>query len=200
MAWMFAGVVIARLRSAASTWPSNVVALLGWSGMRGVLSLATALAVPATLADGSPFPARAPILFYAFATIVFTLVVQGLSLPYVIRLLAIPREEPNLDEDTIARSRMALAALDRLDDLIGDGDELRRELATEMREGYRRLNERLDAEARAKQSGRVQTESAWLRHEVARAQRQALLDLHGRHLIGSETFRRMERELDLDES
>lgn len=200
MTWMFAGVVVARLRSAASTWPPNVVALLGWSGMRGVLSLATALAVPAALADGTPFPARAHILFYAFATIVFTLVVQGLCLPYVIRLLKIPREEPNLDEDTIARSRMALAALDRLDDLIGEGDELRRELAAEMREGYRKLNERLDAETRAKQSGRVQTESALLRHEVARAQRQALLDLHRRHLIGSETFRRMERELDLDES
>jgi len=195
---MFAGSVVGRMR-AETPMPKNAIALLGWSGMRGVLSLTTALAVPATLAGGAPFPARPAILFYAFSVIVVTLVVQGLSLPLIIRWLAIPRDEPRLEEDTLARSRTARAARDRLDELMAEGDELTRELAREMRDGYERLLERLDAETQAGRPGRVQAENARLRREVARAQRQALLDLHGRQLIDNETFRRIERELDLEE-
>jgi CPA1 family monovalent cation:H+ antiporter len=197
---MFAGAIVGQLRSAAASAPRNVVALMGWSGMRGVLSLATALAVPAKLADGTPFPGRAAILFYAFSVIVVTLVVQGLPLPYIIGWLRIPREERRLEEDTLARSRTARAARDRLDELMAEGDELTGELAREMRDGYQRLLMRLDAEAQAKQVGRIQAENARLRREVARAQRQALLDLHHRQLIDNETFRHIERELDLEES
>lgn len=59
--------------------------LLGWTGMRGVVSLAAALAIPITLADGTPFPQRNLILFITFVVILLTLVVQGLTLPYFIR-------------------------------------------------------------------------------------------------------------------
>lgn len=59
--------------------------LLGWTGMRGVVSLAAALAIPVTLADGTPFPERDQILFITFVAILLTLVVQGLTLPYFIR-------------------------------------------------------------------------------------------------------------------
>src|SRR5262249_36349623 len=99
LGWMFAGAVLAHLRSRETPLRANVIALLAWWGRRGVLSVATALAVPATLAGGAPFPGRAEILFYAFSVIVVTLVVQGLPLPWIIRWLDIPRDEPRHEED-----------------------------------------------------------------------------------------------------
>jgi CPA1 family monovalent cation:H+ antiporter len=193
MGWMFAGALISRLRSTAST-PTSVIAFLGWSGMRGVLSLAMALALPRVTAAGDPFPGRATILFYAFSVITVTLVVQGLPLPWVIRLLRVPRDEPKHEEDRLARARTAQAARDRLDQLAGEGDELTRELATELRAGYQRLLDRLETH------GAVQGEIVRIRREVTRAQRIALLDLHTRRVIDNETFKRIERELDLEES
>jgi CPA1 family monovalent cation:H+ antiporter len=198
MGWMFAGSLVSRLRAgeARSQLPqANVIALLGWSGMRGVLSLATALAVPQTIASGAPFPGRATILFYAFCIIVVTLVVQGLPLPAVIAWLRIPRDEPSHEEDRVARTRLARAAHDRLDQLIADGDELTSELANELKARNQRLLASLDST----RAGHVSAELARLRREVARAQRAALLDLHARRLIDDQAFRRIERELDLEE-
>jgi NhaP-type Na+/H+ and K+/H+ antiporter len=72
--------------------------LLGWAGMRGVVSLAAALSIPVTLADGTPFPQRNLILFITFVVIVLTLVFQGLTLPYFIRKIQLVFEE-DFDED-----------------------------------------------------------------------------------------------------
>ncbi len=68
------------------------VFLVGWAGMRGVISLASALAIPVTLADGKEFPERDLVLFISFMVILVTLVFQGLSLPWIIKKL-------NLSED-----------------------------------------------------------------------------------------------------
>jgi CPA1 family monovalent cation:H+ antiporter len=197
MGWMFAGALITRLRSGQTRAEARpgVVALLGWSGMRGVLSLATALAVPHTVASGAPFPGRATILFYAFCIIVVTLVVQGLPMPLVIRWLKIPRDEERPEQDRLARTRLAEAARDRLDQLMADGDDLTRELGAEMRARHQRLIDHVDAS----HAGRVAAELTRLRRELARAQRVALLDLYTRRLIDDKAFRRIERELDLEE-
>lgn len=72
--------------------------LIGWAGMRGVVSLAAALSIPVTLADGSPFPERNLILFITFVVILLTLVVQGLTLPYFIRKIRMPDPDHNLTE------------------------------------------------------------------------------------------------------
>jgi CPA1 family monovalent cation:H+ antiporter len=200
MGWMFTGALLSRLRAGAEAPPANIVALLGWSGMRGVLSLATALAVPRKTISGAAFPGRATILFYAFSVIVVTLIVQGLPLPWVMRWLRIPREEPRLEEEErIARIRIARAARDRLERLIADGDELTRQLATDLRARYKRMLEHFEAEATSGQAGRMQLELMRIRRELTHAQRRVLLDLHARRLIDSDTFRRIERELDLEE-
>jgi CPA1 family monovalent cation:H+ antiporter len=204
MGWMFAGALLSRLRPSDGREDrrlraANVIALLGWSGMRGVLSLATALAVPRTTHAGTPFPGRATILFYAFCVIGVTLIVQGLPLPYVIRWLRIARDEPRYEEERLARIRTARAARDRLEQLIADGDELTRELGAELRARYQRLLEQLEAEAAAGSNRRIQAEIVRLRRELTQAQRRALLDVHHRGLIDDETFRRIERELDLEE-
>jgi Na+/H+ antiporter len=75
--------------------------LLGWAGMRGVVSLAAALSIPVTLADGTPFPQRNLILFITFVVIVLTLVLQGLTLPYFIKKIQLVFEE-DFDEDDYA--------------------------------------------------------------------------------------------------
>jgi CPA1 family monovalent cation:H+ antiporter len=196
MGWMFAGALLGRMRPSGPTPPANVIALLGWSGMRGVLSLATALAVPRLTLSGAPFPGRASILFYAFSVIVVTLVVQGLSLPWVIRWLRIPVDEPRMEARRLARIGTARAARDRLEQLIAVEDELTRGLASELRARYQRLLDDLDA---GDGGGRVHSEMTRLRRELAHAQRRALLDLHKRGLIDDDTFRHIERELDLEE-
>ncbi|MDO5615693.1 MAG: Na+/H+ antiporter, partial [Cruoricaptor ignavus] len=78
--------------------------ILGWTGMRGVVSLAAALSIPLTLADGSPFPQRNLILFITFVVILLTLVIQGLTLPYLIKKLKISdpdatRSEKEIDDE-----------------------------------------------------------------------------------------------------
>ncbi|MBL7720191.1 MAG: Na+/H+ antiporter [Flavipsychrobacter sp.] len=74
--------------------------LLGWAGMRGVVSLAAALSIPRTLADGTPFPGRNLILFITFVVILLTLVIQGLTLPYFIRKIPILHDDEEVPGET----------------------------------------------------------------------------------------------------
>jgi monovalent cation/hydrogen antiporter len=95
MFWVFPGAYIAywtrtRLLHQNLTCPTaQGILVLGWTGMRGVIALAAAIALPQTLADGSPFPQRDLIVFLAFSVILVTLVLQGLTLPWVVRILGV---------------------------------------------------------------------------------------------------------------
>jgi Na+/H+ antiporter len=97
------------------TWKTMLIT--SWAGMRGLITLAVALAIPATTATGEAFPGRSLILFLAFSTIVITLVGQGITLPFLIRGLAIV--DPISDDDALVRARLrtALAARERLREL-----------------------------------------------------------------------------------
>ncbi|HRH38239.1 MAG TPA: cation:proton antiporter [Flavobacteriales bacterium] len=97
-----------RGRSRKETWLMPM--LLGWTGMRGVVSLAAALAIPVTLADGTAFPHRSLILFITFIVILLTLVVQGLTLPTLIRRSGLFNivEPEHSEEETQLRIRKAL--------------------------------------------------------------------------------------------
>lgn len=79
----------------------RVPLVLGWSGMRGVVSLAAALSIPVHLANGTAFPHRNLILFITFIVILLTLVVQGLSLPYLIKKLVLPNIDQELPEEEV---------------------------------------------------------------------------------------------------
>src|SRR6185437_6589925 len=98
IAWVYPGAWLPRLiskkirrREPSPGW--KPVFLIGWSGMRGVFSLASALAIPITLTDGAAFPHRDMILFVTFCVILSTLVLQGLTLPLLIRWLKIEVKE-----------------------------------------------------------------------------------------------------------
>ncbi len=96
--------------------PAAVLGVLSWAGMRGVVSLAVALSIPATTADGRPFPGRALIVFVTFAVVLVTLVGQGLTLPAVIRRLGVGADANRADDQMLAAElRMARAALGGLD-------------------------------------------------------------------------------------
>jgi monovalent cation/hydrogen antiporter len=95
----------------------RVPLILGWTGMRGVVSLAAALAIPVQLSDGSAFPQRNLILFITFIVILLTLLVQGLTLPWLIRKIHIPNLDetlPEEEEDRLIRKQLAEHALHHL--------------------------------------------------------------------------------------
>jgi CPA1 family monovalent cation:H+ antiporter len=93
---------------------SNQVFVIGWTGMRGVVALAAANSLPLTLRDGSPFPQRSFIIFLTFSVILVTLVLQGLSLPWLVRILGLSVPNPQVCEEGEARHLLLQAAIDFL--------------------------------------------------------------------------------------
>ncbi|MGI8478778.1 MAG: hypothetical protein ACR2M2_02800 [Gaiellaceae bacterium] len=115
-AWVFAVLHAPKLIARrVSNWRGAV--FLSWAGMRGVLSLAAALALPLETDAGAPFPGRDLILFLTFSVILATLVGQGLTLPLVIRVLGLEDDGIDDREEAEARIRTAQAAIVRLDEL-----------------------------------------------------------------------------------
>jgi monovalent cation/hydrogen antiporter len=111
------------------------ISVLAWSGMRGAVSLAAALAIPLTTASGNPFPERDLIIFLTFCVILATLVLQGLSLPKLIRALKVEDDGSGEKEETKARSKIAQAAVARIDELALE-DWVREDSAERMRGLY----------------------------------------------------------------
>ncbi|MGH3116897.1 MAG: Na+/H+ antiporter, partial [Gaiellales bacterium] len=150
--------------------------VVGWMGMRGAVSLAAALALPLETDAGTPFPGRDLIIFLAFAVILGTLVVQGLTLPKLLRQL--PLEDDGLEEkeDTKARIYAAEAALERLDELI-DEDWVRPETAERLRGLYGFRRSRFQARFDGEDDGAIEQQSTdyqRLRRELLEAERAAV--------------------------
>jgi CPA1 family monovalent cation:H+ antiporter len=98
------------------------VFIVAWAGMRGVVSLAAAFAVPLTTASGAAFPGRPQLVFLTFVVVVGTLLLHGLTLPWLIKVLDVQNEDAARDaiEEAAAQTRAAKAASDRLDELLAD--------------------------------------------------------------------------------
>jgi CPA1 family monovalent cation:H+ antiporter len=173
-----------------------------WSGMRGAVSLAAALALPLTTDTGAKFPERDLIVFLTFAVILFTLVVQGLTLPALIRRLGIHDDGEERREELRARLEAARAAIDAVDALGGE-DWTRDESVDRMRRLYAYRKRRFAAQAgKLEDDGIEQQSEAYQRmvHVVIGAQREALIRLRNAGTISNDVMHRIERELDLEES
>jgi Na+/H+ antiporter len=121
-----------REEAAPISWRESVV--LWWSGMRGVASVALALAVPYTVAGGAPFPGRNEIVFIAFCVVLFTLVVQGMSLPLLVRRLHLSRDEDAEDQaERLLWYRVTKAGMRRLKELA-EVEDLPEELVDRLRQ------------------------------------------------------------------
>jgi Na+/H+ antiporter len=176
--------------------------VMAWSGMRGAVSLAVALALPFTIADGSGFPERDLILFLTFAVIFFTLVVQGLSLPAVIRRLRVSDGGADADEEARARLVVTKAAIDQIDALAGE-EWTRDDTVERMRAFYEYRKRRFAARAgKIEDDGYEDRSLAYqqMLQLVLAAQREALLRMRSDGEISNEVMNRILRELDLEES
>jgi monovalent cation/hydrogen antiporter len=206
IAWMLATYLLATLSSRirmddpAPSWQAKAV--ISWSGMRGAVSLAAALAIPLATDAGDPFPQRNLIIFLTFAVILVTLVLQGLTLPPLIRVLDLHDGGIGEKEEAKARIRAAEAALERLDELIEE-DWVREDTADRARRQYlfrqERFRSRFDPQADGAAEARSQDYQR-LRRELLDAEREAVTQLRREGVIGDDVMRRVVRDLDLEDA
>ncbi len=175
--------------------------LVGWAGMRGIVSLAAAMALPLVIDDKmTPLPRRDEIIFVTFGVILVTLVGQGLSLPAVIRKLGFAPEDANEREETLARRELAYAALGRLDSMEFM-DEVPKPALAEVRAGYelriKRFNQRIDgSDSLAEDPCDTQVE---IELEALAAERAMLIKLRDDEMISDDVLRHVQNELDIAE-
>jgi Na+/H+ antiporter len=175
------------------------VFVVGWTGMRGVVSLAAALALPALLRDGSPFPQRDLIICLTFCVIFATLVLQGLTLPPLIRLLGLASGEGPDCEELEARRIAAQAALDQLESAKLRDLEEAAEIYDDLAHHYRHRLANLKVEPNPNDVTADQRHRTLFLEGIA-VERATAIRLRDEGRIGDTVLRRMERELDLDES
>ncbi|OBG89603.1 Na+/H+ antiporter [Mycobacterium sp. E802] len=127
MVWVYASTYLPRLlskrlRNQETSPPGAQVFVVAWAGMRGVVSLAAAFAVPATTLAGDPFPGRPQLVFLTFVVVVGTLLLHGLTLPWFIRVLDAQGNEAHSDAiaTAAAQDKAARAAAERLDELLAE--------------------------------------------------------------------------------
>ena len=177
--------------------------VVAWSGLRGAVTLATALALPLETDAGSRLPGRDLIVFVAFAVVLVTLVGQGLTLPALIRRLGVVadgREEEH--EEVVARLTASKAALTELEVMAGEGwagDET----LGRARGYYEQRKRRFAARAGKIEDDGYEDESR-VRQQVLRrlygAERRAIVELRNGGDISNEVMHRLEHELDLEEA
>jgi monovalent cation/hydrogen antiporter len=205
--WAFISSYVARAVSgrlrARELYPAwHEPALISWIGIRGGISLAAALAIPTSLAGGLPFPRRNEILIITFAVILVTLVLQGLSLPYLLRWLNFPADNAERAEEQKAREKIAAVALQFLAATTNE-DESHRRAIRYLQDSYRNRVQRLDLANEGAQDTpeiRYLNQIDSLERELIRLQRTALIDLRDGGAISDGVLRRFQVLLDLEEA
>jgi CPA1 family monovalent cation:H+ antiporter len=182
------------------------VLVVAWTGTRGVISLAAALALPFALEDGTLFPKRHSIIFFAFVVIFVTLVVQGLSLPLLIRWLKI-KPQNNIDgEEKELQLYLANSVLHFIDhDLTVTLDDKKQ---GELKRNYEQVIDDLTKEIhRQKKNNRnkEKTTSAApddllkAKLEISKFQRELLVRLHKEGDFSADAIKKVEKEMDINE-
>ena len=190
------------LRGQARLKPYSQSFLISWAGMRGAVSLAAALAIPLSTDAGTPFPQRDLIIFLTFTVILGTLVLQGLSLPAVIRAFRIEPDDREEREDAEARIRAAEAAIARLDELTGE-EWVRDETAERMRGLYSFRQNRFSSRFDGESDGAIEEQSQAyqrLRRELLDAERAAIVQLGREGAVSGDVVNRVVRDLDLEDA
>jgi monovalent cation/hydrogen antiporter len=173
--------------------------VVGWTGMRGVIALAAAIALPRMLSDGRPFPQRDLIIFLTFCVIVVTLVGQGLSLPAVIRALGLAGDPGAACELAEAQRIVVKAALQHVEEARAKDDPRWAGLYDDLAQHYRERLEALDGspDSVGPEALRKYTE---LSRELLQIERETAIRLRNEGRVSDEVLRQIEHDLDLREA
>lgn len=209
--WVFPNTYLPRLLSKKirqrEPFPApKMVFLVGWAGMRGVVSLASALAVPLMMGDGiTPFPHRNLILFITFVVILITLVFQGLTMPFLIRWLKIEddREIPEEVQLSDIRCRMASHSINYLQENYAEELENNAKLKRffqQLQHTINRERQIVSEEETAKERNAAREKFNHIFLELVANRRRELFNLRREKTYDDEVLREYERLLDLEEA
>lgn len=201
-AWL-SNVIRRRLLHQPETLPQlRARFIIGWAGMRGVVALAAAISLPKELASGDPFPERNVMIFLTFCVIFVTLVLQGLTLPPLIRRLGLAGASGANSEEEEARRAMVEAALAYLEHSREDDQPEFTPVYDELIRLYRRRMNVIENNESAEAGYRPEDYQRWrdLSRQVGALQRATILHLRNQNKINDEVMRDLERELDLAEA
>jgi CPA1 family monovalent cation:H+ antiporter len=187
-------------RERRSQWRARVI--IAWSGMRGAVSLAAALAIPLHTDAGKPFPERDLIIFLAFSVILATLVIQGLTLPLLLEKLGVHDDGAEEREEVEARLHAAEAGISRLEELAEE-EWTREDTVDRARRLFEYRQRRFGAQRDGDgESDGIEDRSVAyqrLQRELLAAQREAVVEMRNQGHISNEVMTRIERELDLED-
>jgi CPA1 family monovalent cation:H+ antiporter len=175
---------------------------MAWSGMRGVVSLAAAFALPLALPNGSPFPGRNYILFLTFSVILVTLLFQGLTLPIVIQRLCIKPDTSTDEEERSARLKANQAAIESIENVRAKG-KFSPDTVDRLRAEYDERVQQLELCAQNPDDcrGEVATpQYQRLQRQALRVERQTIIRLRNERVINDDALRHIQRDLDLAEA
>lgn len=200
--WVYAVAALPRwlsgsLREQEPALRKRELGIVGWCGMRGIVSLAAALALPVALPDGRPFPYRDLVIFLTFFVIAATLVGQGLTLPVLIRRLRVGSDWSLADEQREVRQAMSTAALRAIDDVMA-AEAAPAEWAAPLRAEIAERTTWLAPEDGA--DGPRAALVARLRRAAIGAERAELIRLWRSNAISDEAMRHVEEILDYQEA
>ena len=210
--WVFAFTYLPRMlfkgiRDREPAPPPAQVFVVAWAGMRGVVSLAAAFGVPMTTMSGAPFPGRPQLVFLTFVVVIGTLLLHGLTLPWLIRRLGVQGDEAHTDAiaAAAAQDKAARAAAERLDEVLAEEEVTDvHERAADVLRGWntRRRNSAWERLGRDEEEIGESPVSAFrrLRLEMLAAERATFIAERDSGQIDDEVLRDMLRGLDLEEA
>jgi NhaP-type Na+/H+ or K+/H+ antiporter len=187
-----------RIRQREPRPSMRLVTVVAWSGMRGVVSLAAALALPLTVGS-APFPNRDMIIFLTFSVIFATLVIQGISLPHLIKWLGIKPSEEEQREEHDARLKIVSKVIEHIEEnySLALSDEVLNQVKTKYEIRIQRIQ-------RGEMAGKLSDEQVGDFHrvqkEIIQVERSMLSALRREGHISEEALRKIEYELDLEET
>lgn len=206
--WMFPGAYLPRLfskkiRDSESPPSWKAVALIGWSGMRGVVSLASALAIPFVANNGEPFPFRNTVLFITFCVILMTLVFQGLTLPILIRVFNLDDPENPEEIEKDVRTHLYYSAIEFIESNYAQEDATRdalHHIKTKYERQIDQINRRMLTADQTRHSEEVFVEFNKLQLHMINFERNEIKALRRKKQYDEEVLRKIEYELDLSEA
>jgi CPA1 family monovalent cation:H+ antiporter len=205
--WVFPATYLPRLifkgirkRDPYPSWQG--ITIVAWTGMRGVVSLAAAMALPLMTNTGEPFPDRDLIYFLTFVVILVTLVVQGISLPFLIRWLGIKEDDSFEKEEYQARLQANHDALARLNE-ISEPDPVKADAMTRLRIEYEDHIQQLKSTQPGQDGAPLRlfsSEYERLSLVALKQERRTVIQLRNQGAISDEVLRRIQHDIDLAEA